>query len=130
MHKNNVISWCAACCALLSTQAFAVGVGHHGGPLLSCDPPQFFDETPAKDSKVPSFQEFSITASENTDGGTVKVAVNNEPVAVTVTEERSGRLLIKGSLKAPLTAGRAWIRVTGDSKDGCDELFVWNVYLP
>lgn len=130
MKNNKLIPWFAACCAALSANVPAAGVSHHGGPLLSCDPPQFFDETPAKDSKVPSFQDFSITASANTDGSTVKAAVNNEPVAVTITEERSGRLLIKGSLKAPLTTGRAWLRVTGDSKDGCDELFVWNVYMP
>ena len=78
---------------------------------------------------MPSFQGFSVTASDNTDAGTVKVWVNNEPVPVTITEQRSGRLLVQGNLKAPLTGGRAWIRVTGDSKDGCDQLFVWNVYV-
>ena len=115
--------------ALFSSCAMAAGVSHHGGPILHCDPPQFFDETPARDSGVPSFQQFSVIASDNTDAATVKVWVNNEPVAVTVTEQRSGRLLLQGSLATPITSGRAWIRVIGDSKDGCDELYVWNVFI-
>jgi hypothetical protein len=110
--------------------AEAAGVSHHGGPILHCEPPTFFDETPPRDSKATRFQDFSITASDNTDAGTVKVWVNNEPVAPTITEERSGRLAIQGRLPTPLTQGKAWIRVTADSKDGCDQLFVWNVYLP
>lgn len=114
---------------LAAGTAQAYGVSHHGGPLLSCEPPSFFDETPPRDARIPSFQDFSITASDNTEAGTVKAWVNNEPVDVIITEERSGRLLIKGSLKTPLTTGKAWMRVTADSKDGCDQLFVWNVYL-
>lgn len=115
--------------AVSAHDALAYGVSHHGGPLLSCEPPQFFDESPAKDAKVSSFQSFSITASDNTDRDTVKVSVNNEPVPVTITEERSGRLAIQGSLKEVVTSGRVWIRVTGYSKDGCDQLRVWNVYV-
>ncbi|MBS1212172.1 MAG: hypothetical protein H6R26_788 [Proteobacteria bacterium] len=118
-----------AALALNSADAPAARIGHHGGLLLHCDPPQFFDETPVKDSSVSSFQQFSVTASDNTDPSTVKVWVNNEPVAVSVSVERSGRLLVQGSLAAPITSGKAWVRVTGDSKDGCDELYVWNVYI-
>ncbi len=120
--------WLAAL-AVVSADAPAAAVSHHGGPILHCDPPQFFDETPPKDSRVSSFQQFSVTASNNTDPSTIKVWVNNEPVAVTVTEQRSGRLLLQGSLAAPISSGKAWIRVTGDSNDGCDDLHVWNVYI-
>jgi len=112
-----------------SPGVLAYGVSHHGGPLLSCEPPQFFDESPAKDAKVPSFQTFAFTASDNTERDTVKAWVNNEAVPVTITEERSGRLHVQGSLKEAVTKGRVWIRVTGDSKDGCDQLDVWNVYV-
>ncbi|QSA97922.1 hypothetical protein [Methylococcus sp. EFPC2] len=116
--------------AAMAGTAQAERIGHHGGPLLHCEPPSFFDETPARDSKAASFQDFSLTASDNTEAESVKVWVNNQPVDVSVTPERSGRLLIKGRLSAPITAGKAWVRATGDSKDGCDELFVWTVYLP
>jgi hypothetical protein len=115
--------------ALTASAGLAAGVSHHGGPILHCEPPQFFDETPTKDSRVSSFQQFSVTASDNTDAATVKVWVNNEPVTVSVTEQRSGRLLLQGSLAAPITSGKAWVRVTGDSRDGCDALYVWNVYI-
>lgn len=119
----------AAVLVAFSSCAFAARVNHHGGPLLHCDPPQFFDETPVKESSAPSFQQFSVTASDNTDPATIKVWVNNEPVAVKVTQQRSGRFLVEGSLPAPVTGGKAWVRVTGDSVDGCDELYVWTVYV-
>ena len=115
--------------AFASSTALAYGVSHHGGPLLTCEPPQFFDESPGKDAKVPAFQTFAFTASDNTERDTVKAWVNNEPVPVTFTEERSGRLAVQGSLKEPVTKGRVWIKVTGDSKDGCDQLNTWNVYV-
>lgn len=115
--------------ALIASTASARGVSHHGGPILHCDPPQFFDESPAKESSAPSFQQFSVTASDNTDPDTVKVWVNNEPVEVKVTGQRSGRYLVEGSLAAPITSGKAWVRVTGDSKDGCDDLYVWTVHI-
>lgn len=130
MNPFKLSRFTALALLLTASAAQSVPIGHHGGMILHCDPPHFFDETPTRDAKVSSFQDFSITASDNTDGTTVKVWVNNEPVPVSISEERSGRLLIKGSLPTPITRGKAWIRVTGDSKDGCDQLFVWNVYLP
>lgn len=128
---NNPLRMSIVCCCmwLTASATLAAGVSHHGGPILHCEPPHFFDEMPANDARVAAFQHFSITASDNTDGGTVKVWVNNEPVPVKIIEERSGQLRFEGSLNAPLTSGRAWIRVTGDSKDGCDELKVWNVRI-
>jgi hypothetical protein len=103
-------------------------VSHHGGPILHCEPPQFFDETPGKEAKVASVFAFSVTASDNTDRDTIQVWANNEPVQVEIVEERSGRLLIRGHLKMPAAKGRVWFRVTADSHDGCDQLDVWNVY--
>ncbi|MDD5037036.1 MAG: hypothetical protein PHE55_20100 [Methylococcaceae bacterium] len=103
-------------------------VSHHGGPILHCEPPVFFDETPGKEAKVPVIQDFSVTASDNTDAETIKLWANNEPVEVKITQERSGRLLIQGRLKEPVARGRVWFRVTADSHDGCDQWDVWNVY--
>lgn len=113
---------------LLPATVFAFGVSHHGGIILDCTPPIFFDESPAKEAGVPALQKFSFVASENTDRDTIKVWVNNEPVAVTISEQRSGRLAVEGVLSQPITDGRAWIKVTGYSNDGCDQLHVWNVY--
>jgi len=129
MIKNCFVLVAFLSSALLSSGVLAAGVSHHGGPLLSCDPPQFFDVSPGKDARVSSFQNFGFTASDNTERDTVKVWVNNEPVPVTITEERSGRLAVRGGLKESVTKGRVWIKVTGDSKDGCDQLLVWNVYV-
>jgi hypothetical protein len=108
--------------------AFAFGVSHHGGIILDCTPPIFFEESPAKEAKVLALQNLSFVASENTAHDTIKVWVNNEPITVTISEQRSGRLTVEGVLSRPITEGRAWIKVTGHSNDGCDQLHVWNVY--
>lgn len=113
---------------LLPATVFAFGVSHHGGIILDCAPPIFLDESPAKETSVPALQKFSYGASENTDRDTIKVWVNNEPVAVTISEQRSGRLAVEGVLSQAITDGRAWIKITGYSSDGCDQLQVWNVY--
>lgn len=108
--------------------ASAFGVSHHGGIIIDCTPPLFFEEAPAKDAKVAVFQKFSVVASDNTDPETVKVWANNEPVAVKITPQRSGRLLIEGEVAAPVTSGRVWMKATAISNDGCDQLHVWYVY--
>jgi hypothetical protein len=114
--------------ALLPSTGLAFGVGHHGGIILDCTAPIFFEEAPGKDAKVPVFQKFSFTASENTDPSTLKVWVNAKPVPFTVSEQRSGRLSVEAALPEPIAQGRAWIKVTGISHDGCDQLHTWNVY--
>ncbi len=107
----------------------AYGVSHHGGLILDCTPPLFFDESPGRDARVSSVTDFSLTASDNTDGETVKVWANNQPVTVEITEQRSGRLTIKGHLPETVQTDKVWFKVTGISKDGCDQLHNWNVYL-
>lgn len=106
-----------------------LGVGHHGGPILDCEPPVFFDEVPARDSHVESFRDFSFAASGNTEADTVRLWVNNQITPYAASVERSGRLKIQASLATPITEGRVWVKVTGYSHDGCDQLHVWNVYV-
>ncbi|MEI7868070.1 MAG: hypothetical protein WCI11_09255 [Candidatus Methylumidiphilus sp.] len=124
---------CAAtACMMLafsSSAAFAAPrVSHHGGLILNCEPPHFFDQTPGKDGKAASIQDFSLTASDNTDQATIKAWANNEPVEVKVTQERSGSFLVQGRLKEPVTKGKVWFRVNAESNDGCDDNSTWNVY--
>lgn len=112
-----------------SPLAQAYGTSHHGGTILDCTPPLFFDESPARDAQVGSIRDFSFTASDNTDAGTVKVWANNQPLTVAITELRSGRLAVQGSLPETVTQGKVWFKVTGVSKDGCDQLHNWNAYV-
>jgi hypothetical protein len=111
-----------------SSAGFAFGVSHHGGVILDCTAPVFFEESPAREAKVGAFEKFSFTASENTDAETLKVWVNAQPVEFTATPQRSGRLTVEGTLPQPIPQGKVWIKVTGVSHDGCDQLHTWNVY--
>lgn len=113
----------------IPTVTFAYGTGHHGGMILDCTAPEFFEESPSKDAKVAVLDTFSFTASDNTDPATLKVWVNTQPITdIQITPQRSGRLSVNARLPEPVSKGRAWIKVTAVSQDGCDQLHNWYVY--
>ncbi len=103
--------------------------GHHGDWLVKCHVPKFIQEKPAQDSRVPVFQEFEFTASDNTDANTLKVWVNNKPLDVKIDPRPSGYYRVTGKLPEPLHEGKAWIKVTSESNDGCNDIRAWNVYI-
>lgn len=110
------------------TQA-APRIGHHGDMITKCHNPIFFDEIPVKDSQVNAFDAFKFKASENTDIATLKVWVNNEPVKVSSQKLLSGRYHVAGKLNQSLKEGKAWIKVTSESDDGCNALQSWYVNI-
>jgi len=115
---------------LLSATAVAgPRTGHHGDWIVTCHPPKFTQEQPAKDSQVAQFQKFEFIASQNTDAQTLKVWVNNKLLDVDIKPLPSGYYRINGKLPEPLTEGKAWIKVTSESNDGCNDLKAWNVYV-
>jgi hypothetical protein len=126
MTRAIVLSFLALACAASANAGSRLS--HHGGLILDCKPPQFFDQTPGKDAKIAAIQDFSLTASDNTDQETIKVWANNQPVEVKITQQRDGQFLIQGRLPAPVTLGKVWFRVNAESNDGCDENSAWNVY--
>jgi hypothetical protein len=115
---------------LLSANAVAgARTGHHGDFIVTCHPPKFIQEKPLDNSKVTSFQEFEFMTSDNADGKTIKVWVNNKLLDVTIVPLPSGHYRVKGKLPEPLLEGKAWIKVTSESNDGCNALRAWNVYI-
>lgn len=116
---------------LFSSSCFAAPrMSHHGEFITKCHKPLFFNEMPAKESVVTSLQDFSVTASDNTDIKTVKFSVNNQPFAATLERLRSGRILIKGHLNESITTlGTILLKVGSESNDGCNGLFAWRVYI-
>jgi len=103
--------------------------GHHGDFIITCHKPKFIQEKPAADSTVPEFQDFEFTTSDNTDAATLKVWVNNKLLDVIKDKRPSGHYHIVGKLPEPLREGKAWIKVTSESNDGCNDLRAWNVYI-
>jgi hypothetical protein len=116
---------------LLSSMASVAGprTSHHGDFVLICHKPKFIQEKPEQDSKVKAFQSFEFIASENTDAETLKVWVNSKPIDVAIDHRPSGYYRIVGKLPEPLLEGKAWIKVTSESNDGCNDLRAWNVYI-
>jgi hypothetical protein len=116
---------------LLSTMTAIAGsrTGHHGDWLVKCHVPKFIQEKPLQDSYVRVIQEFEFTASDNTDADTLKVWVNNKLLDVKIDHRPSGYYRIFGKLPEPLLEGKAWIKVTSESNDGCNGLRAWNVFI-
>jgi hypothetical protein len=115
---------------LVSASAIAgARTGHHGDFIVVCHKPKFIQEKPAADSTVPEFQKFEFMTSENTDAATLKVWVNNKLLDVIKEKKPSGHHRISGRLPEPLREGKAWIKVTSESNDGCNDLRAWNVYI-
>jgi hypothetical protein len=115
---------------LVSANAVAgARTGHHGDFIVTCHPPKFIQEKPLDNSQVASFQEFEFMTSDNTDAKTLKVWVNNKLFDATIILLPSGHYRVKGKLPEPLLEGKAWIKVTSESNDGCNALRAWNVYI-
>ncbi|MBM4206873.1 MAG: hypothetical protein FJ190_02260 [Gammaproteobacteria bacterium] len=115
---------------LASTFAYAgPRTGHHGDFVVVCHKPKFMQETPTANSEVNKFQNFNFWTSENTDADTLKVWVNNQLVDVKKDRKGSGNYHIIGKLPEPIREGKAWVKVTSESHDGCNDLKAWNVYI-
>ena len=113
---------------MMANSLQALPLGHHGSLVTQCTDPRFFSESPGPDAQVSSLDHFSFTASDNTDSSSIKVKVNLQPVDIKVTPKRSGEWAVDAIMPKPIKEGRAWIKVTGMSHDGCDQIHTWNVY--
>jgi hypothetical protein len=105
------------CLALVhASGAFAYGGG--GGGSSGCEEPRFFEPKPS--GTVPSLQEFTVVASDNTVPDTLSVEFNGIPVKPAVTRRRSGDFDAKAILTQPLTTpGPVRIGVKAKSQGGC-----------
>jgi hypothetical protein len=103
--------------------------GHHGGVVTNCKDPEFYHETPAPNAKVKLLETFSFIASENTMTESLEVAVNLEPVKTQIHQNGNGTFTVEARITPPKTEGRAWIRVTGHSDDGCQQLHTWDIFV-
>lgn len=116
---------------LLSSNVFAAPrMSHHGEFITKCHNPLFFNEIPAKEATVTSLQDFSVTASDNTDIETIKFSVNNQLFIPTLERLRSNRILITGHLGEVIsTSGTVLLKIWSESNDGCNGLHAWRVYI-
>lgn len=103
--------------------------GHHGGVVTNCKDPEFYHETPGPNAKVKRLETFSFIASENTVTESLEVVVNLEPVKTEIRKNGNGTFTIEARITPPKTEGRAWIRVTGHSDDGCQQLHTWDIFV-
>ena len=103
--------------------------GHHGGVIISCKEPEFYGENPRPDATLALLEKISFTASDNTLPESIEVLINLKPVKTEIVRNRNQTLGVSANLPAPLTQGRAWIKVTAYSDDGCQQLHTWNVYV-
>ncbi len=103
--------------------------GHHGGIVINCKDPEFYRASPPPNAKVSRLEKVSFIASDNTMTDSLQVLVNLEPTKTRITQNGNGTFTVEADLASPKTEGRAWIKVTGHSDDGCQQLSTWDVFV-
>jgi len=122
------LGFCALFLMAFSSQAMEF-TGHHGGIIINCKDPEFYHETPAPNAKVSRLEKVSFIVSDNTMTESLIVQVNLEPAKTRITQNGNGTFTVEADLQAPITKDRAWIKVTGHSDDGCQQLHTWDVFV-
>ncbi|MCX7109521.1 MAG: hypothetical protein NTX45_05195 [Proteobacteria bacterium] len=108
--------------ALNSASAWAYGSG--GGGAASCAEAKFYDESPARNSVLPSVSEIALVASDNTEIPSLELQVNGKPMKPEMSQRRSGEWDLKVKLPEPITqAGKVRVTLTAKSKEGCTTFF-------
>ena len=104
---------------VLGAQALAYGGGSGGGS--SCAEAEFYSEKPARNATVPTFEQFAITASDNTDLSTLDLQINGVKTEPVITPQRTGEFLIEVKPNPPINApGKVRITLRARSKEGCE----------
>jgi hypothetical protein len=119
-------------CALLVLSFRSYGIeftGHHGGIVINCTDPEFYHEMPAPNAKVSRLEKVSFIASDNTMTESLVVLANLEPTTTRITRNGNGTFTVEADLTTPKTEGRVWIKVTGHSDDGCQQIRTWDVFV-
>lgn len=103
--------------------------GHHGGVITRCNDPEFYKESPPPDARVDQLGPIRFMASENTLPETLVVQIDLEPVTPEITRLGNGTFAVTVHPKTPHPKGKAWIKVTAYSEDGCQQLHNWNIFI-
>jgi hypothetical protein len=105
---------------LLLLQAQATHAYGSAGSSGSCSPPSFYDESPQRNSVVPSLSEFAVTASDNTELSTLNLEIDGKATPPVIEPLRSGESRLRLGFSAPFAnAGKLRITLAAKSKDGC-----------
>jgi hypothetical protein len=98
--------------------------GGSGGGAASCSEAQFYDESPARNSVLPSVSEIALVASDNTEIASIELNVNGKPIKPEASQRRSGEWDLKVKLPEPITqAGKVRVTLAAKSKEGCATFF-------
>ena len=110
--------------ALVLNSASVWAYGSGGGGTASCAEAKFYDESPARNSELPSVSEIALVASDETEVSSLELNVNGNPVKPEATQRRSGEWDLKVKLPQPITQpGKVRVTVTAKSKEGCSTFF-------
>lgn len=122
------LGFCGVLIGSFSCQAMEF-TGHHGGIVINCKDPEFYHESPGPNAKVSRLEKVSFIASDNTMTESLVVMVNLEPAKTRITQNGNGTFTVEADLASPKTEGRAWVKVTGHSDDGCQQLRTWDIFI-
>lgn len=112
---------CLTLSLMMSASAFGYG---SGGGSRKCKPPKISDTSPPASAVVAPGAAISFTAS-NARQSSITVTAKGVPVDVSISETKSGRLLVKGQLPESVREGYARIKIEAKSDSGCHASDGW-----
>ena len=114
-----------ALCAM--SNAYAYGGGNQSA--AACNAPSFKLLEPASKS-VASLAQFAIETSANINQKSVAVSVKRNPVKnLDISEQRGGKLLVKGTLEQPVNEGYARISINAETLYKCPGKEGWLIKI-
>ncbi len=130
MNKPTIFLISQTFLALSLTPSSVWAYGSSGGGAASCAEAKFYDETPARNSVVPSLSDIALVASDNTDIASVELNVNGKPLKPETSQRRSGEWDLKIHLPESISqVGKVRITLAAKSKEGCSTFFPYSVAI-
>ena len=122
VHLGPLMLFALTAMTVISPEVPAYGGGSSSSS--SCSEAKFYSESPAKNAVLPSLNEFSLVASDNTDTSTLELQVNGTTIKPEITPRRSGEWELLVRLPEPITQnGKVRISLVAKSKEGCSTFY-------
>jgi hypothetical protein len=97
-----------------------IGWAYGGGSSSkACNKPKFSNFTPAENVAAEAGSNFSFLASKNTYPNSIKVALKDQAIELTITSKNEAGYLVSGQIPATLKGAFARVAISAEGHNNC-----------